>query len=89
MLPGLIHVGRIANSLWHFLIHIFFFGILTVSFISLEKVPCQVKCVKTPSKKRREWNIGLPRNLDPLPKYLNNLVFWFSSSKLLLKSLAN
>lgn len=84
------HVGRIANSLWHFLIHIFFFGILTVSFISHEKVPRQVKCVKTPSKKKkREWNIGLPRNLDPLPKYLNNLVFWFSSSKLLLKSLAN
>ena len=39
--------------------------------------------------KRMEGDPVLPRNLDLLPKYLNNLVFWFPSSKLLLKSLAN
>lgn len=38
---------------------------------------------------RKEGDLVLPRNLDLLPKYLNNLVFWFPSSKLLLKSLAN
>lgn len=93
MLPGLSHVGRIGNSLqylYFFFKFSFLFGILTMSFISHEKSTSdlKVKCDKH-GWTRQEGDPVLPRDLDLLPKYLNNLVFWFPSSKLLLKSLAN